>query len=121
MGNPFGPSQEQLAAACRTSTERFHRAVGSLAHGELIFEAPFDLATAAGLAANDTDGPEAVDIEAATRGEVIVHYHVQITQVVDGQPELRRQLVDTVVDQQLLRPLLGDVVRVTTPAEGRHP
>lgn len=118
MGDPVGPAQERLTVD-HASSEQFNRAVGSLADGALIFPAPFDLATAAGLAANDIDGADAVDVEAATRGEIGLHYHVQITQIVDGRPDLRRPVVDTTVaDPRLLRSLLGDVARLTTSTEG---
>lgn len=118
MASSVGPRPEQLAPAHRAAPETFQRAVGSLTDGALMFPAPFDLVTAAALAGNDIDGEDAVTVAEAVRGSVDVRYHVQITQVVDDQPDLRREVIDAVVDTDQLRPLLRDVIRhACTPAD----
>ena len=120
MVHTFGPDRETLAPAQRASAQQFRKAVGSLADGGVVFPAPFDLGTAAGLADNDADDTDAVDICTAVAAETAIRYHVQITQVVDDRPDLRRQIIDTVTDPQYLRPLLADAIRtITTPTEGR--
>lgn len=116
MSNSVGPASEQLAPAQRESPEKFLNAVGTIADGALVFPVPFDLASAAALAGNDIAGEDAVCAASAAHTGTTIRYHVQISQVVDGQSDLRREVVDAVVDQDQLRPLLRDALRnVTTP------
>jgi len=115
MVNSVGPTSEQLTPAQRTEPETFQRAVGPLTDGALVFPAPFDLVTAAVLAGNDIDGEDAVDVADAIREGTGVRYHVQITQVVEDQPAMRREVVDAVVDPDRLCPLLRDVIHNVAP------
>ncbi len=118
MAQSIGPARENLAPDQCPSAAAFHCTIGPLAEGGVIFPAPFDLGTAVALADNDTDGSDAVDICDAVSAEVAVRYHVQITQVIDDRPDLRRQVIDTVTERQQLPALLADALRsITTPIE----
>lgn len=75
----------------------FAAAVSSLARGELTFPAPFDLSSAAALAANIDQGATAQSLFEVTAARDCA-YDVRIVARCAGQPELeRREVLDTSV------------------------
>lgn len=85
---------------------RFNRVVSDLAGGNLTFPPPFDLATSLALAANIDVGELAHQLFAVTAARS-TQFTVRIDACSAEQPELTRQVIDTVVDStQLLAVLL---------------
>lgn len=77
--------------------EQFAQTVAALADGELTFDPPFDIASAAALAANMDVGDIALALWSVT-AQRDVHYTVQIHALVPGQPALEpREILDTTV------------------------
>jgi hypothetical protein len=120
MAPDVGPSRERLTSPPDLD-EQFARTVGAVTDGEMTFPVPFDLRSAAALAANDSSGAYAIKLFNFLRSVSTPRYRIQFTELAGDDAVVERALIDCVLDNPVVAAaLVGHLAQqLTKDSEGK--